>query len=81
MHFGQRDVGNFRIYAGALEAPGGGYTASVVVHKTSSAPKEPQVVFSDYKLFGGYRFEEPASALVRAMDVGHRTIRMQPVAA
>ncbi len=75
MHFSERDVGEFRIYAGAMEEQTG-YVACVVVHRRRLA-RQPEVVYRDDRLFGGHRFEKPGEGLTRAMDAGHRAIRSE----
>ena len=81
MHFTERDVGEFRIYAGAMEEPMGGYVAGVVVHRRRGRGQNPELVFRDDRLFGGHRFEAAHDALVRALDRGHRAIRALEIAA
>ncbi len=81
MHFNERDVGDFRIYAGAIEEPLGGYVAGVVVHRRRGNQRTPELVYRDDRLFGGHRFESPSDALTRALDAGHRAIRTLEVAA
>lgn len=77
----QRDVGDFRIYAGSFEAHGGGFTAAVEVHRVSGAPNVPEVVFSNDCLSGGHRFDAPTAALKHAMDVGHQAVRLREAVA
>jgi hypothetical protein len=72
MHFDERDCGDFRIYGGALDAPGGGYLAAVVVMQVRKLTGEPVAVFRDERLAGGHRFKDARSALVFAMDAGRR---------
>lgn len=72
----QRDVGDFRVYAGTFAAHGGGYTASVEVHRMQGARNPSSVVFSKDCLAGGHRFETPEAALRHALDVGHQIIRL-----
>lgn len=74
MHFTERDVGDFRIYAGAMEEPRGGYVAGVVVHRRRGG-RTPEIIYRDDRLFGGHRFDKSDEALVRALDSGHRAIR------
>jgi hypothetical protein len=81
MHFSERDVGEFRIYAGAMEEAFGGYVAGVVVHRLRGDRLPPEVVFRDDRLFGGHRFDKASDALTRAMDTGHRAIRSVAIAA
>ena len=40
MDLQEREVGDFRIYAGALDAPQGGYTAAVEVHLVRGGPSD-----------------------------------------
>jgi hypothetical protein len=75
MHFTERDVGDFRIYAGAIEEPLGGYVAGVVVHRRRGLGRPPELVFRDDRLFGAHRFDKANDALMRALDAGHRAIR------
>lgn len=80
MHFEERDVGDFRIYAGAVEAQGG-YVAGVAVHRLRGVTRPPEMMLRDDSLFGGHRFASPQDALNRALDAGHRAIRALVVAA
>ena len=74
----QRDVGDFRIYAGTFEARGGGHTAAVEVHRVRGESELlPEVVFSNDCLSGGHRFDGSTAALAHAMDVGHQVIRLR----
>lgn len=74
----QRQVGDFRIYAGAVDAAGGGYTAAVEVHRVADLDDgAPEIVFSSERVSGGYRFEAAALALRHALDVGHQAIRLR----
>lgn len=79
----EHEVGDFRIYAGALEATMGGYTAAVEVHRVRGVPNPPQVIFSSDRMSGGHRFEQSAAALRHALNMGHQAIRLQetPIAA
>jgi hypothetical protein len=75
MHFEERKVGDFQIYAGAMEAPAGGYIAGVVLHRLHGRKDPPDTLLKDDSLFGGHRFESPRDALTRALDAGYRAIR------
>ncbi|MET0209321.1 MAG: hypothetical protein ABW220_09780 [Burkholderiaceae bacterium] len=81
MDMQQRQVGDFLIYAGALDAPGGGYIAAVEVHRVSEAEgardDAPEVIFSSERVSGGHRFEAAALALRHALDVGHQAVRLR----
>lgn len=76
----ERDVGDFRIYAGALEAPLGGYTAAVEVHRVRGVSNPPQVIFSSDRMSGGHRFEQSTAALRHALNMGHQAIRLRETA-
>ena len=78
MHFDERDEGDFRIYAGALEAPRGtGFVASVIVSRMTPA-HERQEVFRDVSMFGGHRWLTPEDALRQAVKKGREILRGQP---
>lgn len=73
----ERDVGDFRIYAGALDAPQGGYTAAVEVHLLSRHARGPVVVFSSERLSCGHRFPQADAAIKHAIQVGNQAIRLR----
>lgn len=77
MNLQERDVGNFRIYAGAIDGPRGGYTAAVEVHQLRGPGQPPRRVFSSDRLSGGHRFAGPAEALRHAMGIGQQAIRLE----
>ena len=58
MKFDERTDGEFRIYAGALEAPkGDGYIAAVVVSRQRTVGPKPREVFRDESLACGHRWK------------------------
>lgn len=68
MHFEERNVGDYRIYAGALEAPhNAGYVAAVVVRRVQGV-NEPRDVWRDLSMSGGHRWRTPQDALRHAMS-------------
>lgn len=77
MDMQERQVGDFRIYAGALDAPDGGYIAAVEVHRVDAASDAAEVIFSSERISGGHRFEVAALALRHALDVGHQAVRLR----
>jgi len=78
MHFQERDEGDFRIYAGAFEAPrGNGFVASVVVYRMAPA-HERREVFRDVGMFGGHRWLTSDDALRRAVKKGCEVVRGEP---
>lgn len=76
MDMQERQVGDFRIYAGALEAPDGGYIAAVEVHRVGRGDAA-EVIFSSERISGGHRFDVAALALRHALDVGHQAVRLR----
>jgi hypothetical protein len=66
MHFAERNEGDYRIYAGALEAAGG-YVAAVVVSRLRGVPGAPREAFRDVAMSGGHRWPRAEEALNYAM--------------
>jgi hypothetical protein len=78
MHFDERDEGDYRIYAGALEAPlGGGYIAAVVVKRVRGARGESREAWRDESLDCGHRWPSPQEALLHALDKARQLIRRE----
>jgi hypothetical protein len=71
----QRQVGDFRILAGALDGPDGGFLAAVEVHRVGACG-DAEVIFSSEQISGGHRFAAAALALRHAFDVGHQAVRL-----
>jgi hypothetical protein len=65
VHFDEREVGAYRIYAGAIEAPGG-YVAAAVVKQVKGAVGMPEV-YRNEAMAGGHRFATPDEALKYAL--------------
>lgn len=80
MNLQECDIGDFRIYAGALDGPQGGYTAAVEVHQLRGPGQAPRRVFGSDRLSGGHRFAGPDEALRHAMGIGRQAIRLEQVA-
>ena len=78
MYLLERDYGNFRIYAGALEAPrGAGYIAAVVVEQIRGDVRgRPLELYRDDELAAGYRWDSPAEALTYATHLA--MLRVNP---
>ena len=82
MIFDERTEGDYRIYAGALEAPRGhGYIAAVVVNRvrgvglgTDRAPRE---AFRDDSLACGHRWLSPDEALSYALNKAREVIHRE----
>lgn len=77
MHFGERNEGDYRIYAGAFESQGG-YVAAVVVSRLRGVKDAPREAFRDTAISGGHRFDSPDEALVMAIEHAQLIIRTQP---
>lgn len=77
MHFDERNEGDYRIYAGALESPGG-YVAAVVVSRWRGIHNPPREAFRDVALSGGHRWDSPVEALSFALRQAQDIIRKEP---
>lgn len=78
MHFDEREEGDYRIYAGALEAPrGGGYIAAVVVKRVRGACGAQREAYRDESLACGHRWPSPQDALLYALDKARRLIQRE----
>lgn len=78
MHFQERSEGEYRIYAGALEAPSGdGYIAAVIVNRLVSAHGRSREAYRDEKLAGGHRWQTADAALLYAIARGREIVRTE----
>ncbi len=79
MMFDERNEGDYRIYAGALEAPqGDGYLAAVVINRLRGTQHgSPREAFRDTALAAGYRWPSPSEALSYAVAKGLEMIRTE----
>lgn len=77
MHFDERKIGDYQVYAGALEGPqGDGYIAALVVqHEQGGSRRE---ILRDESLACGHRWPSADAALAYAMSKAHEIIRKQP---
>jgi hypothetical protein len=74
IYIDERDEGDYRIYADAVEVPTGGYRAAAVVTRVRGVPK-PIEVFRDENLSGGHAWEDPEDALHFAVKASIAIIR------
>ena len=75
MQFDERVEGDYRIYAGALEAPrGDGYIAAVVVSRVHGA-RAAREAWRDDSLACGYRWASAGEALDYALEQASELIR------
>lgn len=74
MYFDERDEGDFKIYAGAIEVAHGGYAAAAVVKQVRGVPEAVEV-FRDLNMSGGHAWEQPERAIQFAMRVAMDVIR------
>lgn len=78
MRFEERALGDYRIYAGALEGPkGDGYTAALIVQRVRGVTK-PRDAYRDDSMAGGHRWASPEAALAYALGKAREVIEEQP---
>jgi hypothetical protein len=77
MHFDERDEGDSRIYAGALEAPRGGYIAAVVVKRMRGASGAQGEAYREENLACGHRWQSAPDALRYALDKARELIHRE----
>jgi hypothetical protein len=78
MLFDERNEGDYRIYAGALEAPqGDGYLAAVVISRLRGAGNVPREAYRDTALAAGYRWASAKDALSYALAKAVELIRTE----
>ena len=76
MHFDERNVGDYRIFAGALEGPqGDGYIAAMIVQRVKGVPGAPREVLRDESLACGHRWASADDALAYAIGKAQDAIR------
>lgn len=79
MIFDERTEGDYRIYAGALEAPRGqGYITALVVNRIGDAGHKPREAFRDDSLACGHRWPSAAEALSYALNKARELIQRDP---
>jgi hypothetical protein len=78
MQFDEINEGDYRIYAGALEAPSGdGFIAAVVVSRLRDGGQSPREAFRDTSLSGGHRWRSARDALSYALARAREVIRTE----
>ena len=78
MLFDERNEGEYRIYAGALEAPqGDGYLAAVVINRLRGVKEPPREAYRDTAMAAGYRWASARDALSYALAKGLEMIRTE----
>ena len=76
MHFDQRELGGYLIFAGALDAPrGDGYIATMIVQRLHPVTGVPREALRDESLAGGHRWELAEDALAYAISRAQDAIR------
>ena len=79
MQFAESNEGDYRIYVGALEAPGGGgYIAALVVRFRGDGLADlgaAAPAYRDDSVACGYRWPSPAEAIAYAMARGREVVR------
>ena len=77
MHFDERNIGDYRVYAGALEGPqGDGYIAALIVQRVQGVPT-PREALRDESLACGHRWQSADAALAYAISKAQDAIRNQ----
>ena len=77
MNFDERNEGDHRIYAGALEAQGG-YVAAAVVSRLRGIQAPTREAWRDVSMCGGHRWPSPQDALHYALARAQEVIRTEP---
>ena len=78
MQFDERTVGDYRIFAGALEAPlGDGYIAAMIVQRVHGVPNAPREAYRDESVACGHRWASADAAIAYAMNRASEVIRQR----
>jgi hypothetical protein len=78
MHFDERTVGDYRIFAGALEAPmGDGYIAAMIVQRVQGVPNAPREAYRDESVACGHRWASADAAIAYAINRAAEVIRQR----
>ncbi len=78
MQFDERYLGDYRIYAGALDAPrGDGYIAALIVQRVQGVPNTPREAYRDESLACGHRWESADAAIKYAIQRAAEVIRQR----
>lgn len=76
MHFQQSELGDYRIYAGAVEVPhSGGYIAALIVNRRAEPSARELEAYRDESLGCGYRWETADQAISYALTRAREMIR------
>jgi hypothetical protein len=76
VRFAECKEGDYRIFVGAMEAPGGdGYTAALVVERVLSTGDAKAEAFRDESLACGYRWPSADAAMAYAMNRARDMVR------
>jgi hypothetical protein len=77
MHFDERNIGDYRIFVGAVEAPKGqGYVAAMVIEQArEKGSKGHREVLRDDNIACGHRWACPSDALNYAIKKAQEAIR------
>jgi hypothetical protein len=78
MQFDERTLGDYRIFAGALEAPmGDGYIAAMIVQRVHGVPNAPREAYRDESVACGHRWPSADAAIAYAMNRAAEVIRQR----
>ena len=79
MQFDERKIGDYRVFAGALEGPqGDGYIAALIVQRELG--NSTREILRDESLACGHRWPSADAALAYAMSKAHEAIRKSSTA-
>jgi hypothetical protein len=79
MQFHETTEGDYRIFAGAIEAPArDGYLAALVVNRTAGERRSQREVYRDTSLAAGYAWPSADAALRYAVQRGQEIVRHRP---
>lgn len=76
MHFDEMEAGDFKIYTGAVESPGRGFKASIVISQVRGVTP-PREIYREESMAGGYAWPSATEALRFAMSAGQRLVRLR----
>jgi hypothetical protein len=78
MLFQERAIGEYRVYAGAVESTRGGYMAALIIQQMCSRTQRSRDVHRDESLACGHAFRTPQEALDYAMNRAREVLAREP---
>ena len=68
MLFQERAIGEYRVYAGSVESPRGGYIAALIIQQVCARTQRSRDIYRDESLACGHAFRSAQEALDYAMN-------------